>query len=162
MMADGVEFSLTGLDGLLGKLDEISDDLRRKGGRSALRRAGNIIVDRAKSNAKRMDDPETGRSIAENVAIRWNGRLFKTTGDLGFRVGVQYGAKLSKHPDKGANSPTPHWRLLELGTEKMKAQPFLRPAADASIDAVVTTFISEYDRALDRAIARARKKGTQT
>lgn len=30
-MADGVDFTLTGLDSLLGKLDEISDDLRRKG-----------------------------------------------------------------------------------------------------------------------------------
>lgn len=97
-----------------------------------------------------------------NVAIRWNGRLFKNTGDLGFRVGVQYGAKLSKHPDKAANSPTPHWRLLELGTEKMKAQPFLRPAADASIDAVVNAFISGYGPALDRAIARAKKKGSSS
>lgn len=158
-MADGVEFNLTGLDGLLGKLDEISDDLRRKGGRAALRRAGNVIAERAKSNARRIDDPATGRSIADNIAIRWNGRLFRRTGDLSFRVGVQYGAVLKKHPETTANSPTPHWRLLEFGTEKMKAQPFMRPAADSSIDQVVATFTTEYDKAIDRAIARARKKG---
>lgn len=158
-MADGVEFTLTGVDGLLGKLEEISDDLRRKGGRSALRRAGNVIVDRAKSNARRLDDPHTGRSIADNVALRWNGRVFRRTGDLAFRIGVLHGAVLQNHPDKEVNAPTPHWRLLEFGTEKMKAQPFMRPAAENSIDQVVATFTSEYSKAIDRAIARARKKG---
>lgn len=158
-MADGVDFTLSGVDGLLGKLEEVSDDLRRKGGRSALRRAAGIIADRAKSNARRIDDPGTGRSIADNIALRWNGRLFRRTGDLGFRVGVQYGAVLKKHPDKSANSPTPHWRLIEFGTEKMKAQPFMRPAAENSIDQVVATFTSEYSKAIDRAVARARKKG---
>ncbi len=75
-MADGIDFTLTGMDSLLGKLDEISDDLRRKGGRAALRRAGNVIVDKAKANARQLDDASTGRSIADNVALRWNGRLF--------------------------------------------------------------------------------------
>ena len=158
-MADGVDFSLTGLDSLLGKLDEISDDLRRKGGRSALRRAGNVIVNKAKANAQHLDDPVTGRSIADNVAQRWNGRLFKQTGNLGFRIGVMHGAVLKKHPDKAQNAPTPHWRLLEFGTEKMRAQPFMRPAADNSISEVVTTFSDEYEKAIDRAIKRARKKG---
>lgn len=158
-MADGVEFTLTGVDGLLGKLEEISDDLRRKGGRSALRRAGNVIVDRAKSNARRLDDPHTGRSIADNVALRWNGRVFRRTGNLAFRIGVLHGAVLQNHPDKAVNAPTPHWRLLEFGTEKMKAQPFMRPAAENSIDQVVATFTSEYSKAIDRAVARARKKG---
>ncbi|WP_130834338.1 HK97-gp10 family putative phage morphogenesis protein [[Erwinia] mediterraneensis] len=158
-MADGVDFSLTGLDSLLGKLDEISDDLRRKGGRSALRRAGNVIVNKAKANAQHLDDPVTGRSIADNVAQRWNGRLFKQTGNLGFRIGVLHGAVLKKHPDKAQNAPTPHWRLLEFGTEKMRAQPFMRPAAESSISEVVTTFSDEYEKAIDRAIKRARKKG---
>lgn len=158
-MADGVDFTLTGMDSLLGKLDEISDDLRRKGGRAALRRAGNVIVDKAKANARQLDDTSTGRSIADNVALRWNGRLFKQTGNLGFRIGVAHGAVLQKHPDKSANAPTPHWRLLEFGTEKMKAQPFMRPAAESSIDQVVTTFGTEYELEIDRAIKRARKKG---
>ncbi len=100
-MADGVEFSLTGLDSLLGKLDSVSDDLRRKGGRAALRKAGNVVVNKAKANARRIDDAATGRSIADNIALRWNGRLFKQTGNLGFRIGVVHGAVLKNNPDKG-------------------------------------------------------------
>ena len=158
-MADGVDFSITGLDSLLGKLDSISDDLRRKGGRSALRRAGNVIVDKAKANARRVDDATTGRSIADNIAMRWNGRLFMRTGDLGFRIGVLHGAVLKNHPDKGENAPTPHWRLLEFGTENIRAQPIMRPAADSSIGEVISTFTTEYEKAIDRAIKRAAKKG---
>lgn len=158
-MADGIDFSITGLESLLGTLDAVSDDLRRKGGRAALRRAGNVIVEKAKENASRIDDPETGRSIAANVTQRWNGRLFRRTGDLGFRIGVLHGAVLKNHPDLSENAPTPHWRLIEFGTEKMRAQPFMRPAAENNLNEVTNTFATEYEKVLDRAIKRAQKKG---
>lgn len=159
-MAD-VEFSITGLDSLLGKLDELSYDVKRRGGRSSLRKAAQIVVNHAKQNAAGLDDPSTGRSIADNIALRWNGRLNKRTGDLGFRVGVLQGAVLPKQgetAETAANAPTPHWRLLEFGTEKMRAQPFLRSALADHIGEVTGTFVSEYEKAIDRAIRRAKKK----
>lgn len=158
-MADGVQFSLIGVESLNSKLKTISDDLRRKGGRAALRKAAAIIVDKAKARAKRIDDPLTGRSIADNIALRWNGNLFKRTGDIGFRIGVLHGAVLRKHPDKALNAPTPHWRLIEFGTDKVRAQPFMRPAAESSINEVMDKFVTEYDKSIDRAIKRAAKKG---
>lgn len=158
-MADGIDISITGVESLLGKLSSISDDLRRRGGRAALRRAGNVIVEKAKANAARIDDPLTGRSITANVAMRWNNRLFKTTGNLGFRIGVLHGAVLKKHPDLGENAPTPHWRLIEFGTENVRAQPFMRPAAESSVSEVVNVFATEYEKSIDRAIKRAAKKG---
>ncbi|HCB0320539.1 TPA: HK97 gp10 family phage protein [Klebsiella pneumoniae] len=158
-MADGVEFKLTGVDELLGKLESITDDMKRKGGRAALRKAANIIANRAKTNASRLDDPATGRSIADNIAVRWNGREFKRNGNLAFRIGVLHGAVLKKHPDKAKNAPTPHWRLLEFGTEKMRAEPFMRPAAESSAEDATRTFVDEYGKAIDRAITRAAKKG---
>lgn len=157
-MADTVEFSITGLDSLLGKLEAVSYDLKRKGGRSALRKAAQIVAEKAKEGARRVDDSKTGRSIADNVAIRWNGRLFKRTGDLGFRVGILHGAVLRNGGDLSANSPTPHWRLLEFGTEKMQARPFMRSALADNISAVTDEFVRQYGLALDRALKRAKKK----
>lgn len=157
-MADGTEFSITGLDSLLGKLDSVSYDVRRKGGRAALRKAAQVVMQKAKDGAERIDDKATGRSISDNIALRWNGKLFKQTGNLGFRIGVLHGAVLKDGGDLSPNSPTPHWRLIEFGTENMSAVPFMRPALANSISEATNTFVSEYEKAIDRAIRRAAKK----
>ncbi|AAN67192.1 MULTISPECIES: HK97-gp10 family putative phage morphogenesis protein [Pseudomonas] len=161
-MADGVEFSILGLDSLLGKLGEVSMDVRRKGGRAALRKAAQVVVQKAKAGAERIDDKATGRSISDSIALRWNGRLFKRTGDLGFRIGVLHGAVLKDGGDLSTNAPTPHWRLIEFGTEKMPAAPFMRPALADSISEVTNTFVTEYEKAIDRAIRRAAKKAARS
>jgi HK97 gp10 family phage protein len=156
-MAETVEFILNGIDSLVGKLEAVSYDMKRKGGRTALRKAAQLVAGKMEEGAKRIDDPETGRSIAENVALRWNGRLFKSTGDLGFRVGILHGAVLKNGGDTSANSPTPHWRLIEFGTVNMRAQPFARKALADNISAATDSFITEYEKAIDRAIKRAAK-----
>lgn len=155
-MAD-VEFKIEGLDSLINKLESINWDLKRKGGRTALRKAANLVRDAAKTGAERFDDPETARSIAKNIAVRFDSKRFKRTKDLGFRVGVRYGARLKDGGDPSANAPTPHWRLLEFGTSKMAARPFMRPALANNIGAVTDTFVREYEKAIDRAIKRAAK-----
>lgn len=163
-MADTVEFSILGLDSLLAKLETVSYDVKRKSGRAALRKAAQLVANKAKEGAQRVDDPATGRAIAANVALRWNGRLFKQTGNLGFRVGVLHGAVLPKQGDqveKGQNAPTPHWRLLEFGTERMRAQPFMRPALEQNISAATDLFVTEFEKGIDRAIKRAAKKAAQ-
>lgn len=163
-MADSFDFKLEGVESLLGKFEAISYDLKRKGGRSALRKAAKLIADKAKQNAARIDDPSTGRSISANIALRWNGKLFKQTGDLGFRVGVMHGAILPKkgeEPSTAANAPTPHWRLLEFGTQEMRAQPFMRPALESNVSAATSAFVTAYEKAIDSAIRRAAKKAAQ-
>lgn len=151
---------MDGVDELVEKLQAVSYDVRRKGGRFALRKAAQVIRKAAQANVRQYDDSETGRSIEKNIAERWNGRVFKSTGDLGFRVGVLKGAVLPKKgetPDLSASGPTPHWRLLEFGTEKMPARPFFRRAGAESAQAATDVFIAEYKKALDRALKKGRK-----
>ena len=157
-MTDGIKFNIIGRDELFAKFESIAYDLKKNGGRSALRKAAMLVVNQAKQNAASIDDPVTGRSIADNVALRWDGKLFKRTGDLGFRVGILHGAVLKKGGDTSANAPTPHWRLIEFGTEKMHAKPFFAKSLSENIDKVTDKFLSEYEKAIDRAIKRAAKK----
>ena len=159
-MAD-VSFQIEGLDALLGKLESVSDDVKRKGGRTALRKAAQLVANKAKEGFANIDDPATGRSIASNIALRWNGKLFKRTGDLGFRIGVLHGAVLKQGSSTEANGPTPHWRLIEFGTSKMAAQPRMRPALENNIDAATSAFVTAYGKAVDSAIKRAKKKASQ-
>ena len=162
-MADQIDFSLIGIDSLLAKFDAVTYDVKKKGGHSSLRKAAQLVVSKAQENAEKLDDPETGRSIADNVALRWNGKLFKRTGDLGFRVGILGGAKLSPKgvpAEVAAGSATPHWKLLEFGTENMRAQPFFRRALADNVGEVTDKFLTEYEKALDRAIKRAKTTST--
>lgn len=155
-----ISVTMTGLDELNKKLEGLKYDIAKKGGRFALRKAAQVIRNAARENARRIDDSKTGRSIAANVTEKWNGRLNKQTGDLGFRVGVTQGAVLPRKgetPDEGAGGPTPHWRLLEFGTEKMAAKPFLVPAMEANAQKATDVFIDQYGRALDRALKKSGK-----
>jgi len=162
-MADGASFSLTGLDELLGKLDAMDYDTKRKGGRFALRKAAQVIRDRARANAAQVDDPLTPESIEQNIVERWNGRHFRRTGELGFRVGVLGGARQyqGEIQAKGKDNPggdTYYWRFLEFGTSKMQAQPIMRPAMDESQSEAMQAFTTHYNRSIDRAIRRAQRR----
>lgn len=161
-MADGVEFSLTGLEDLLAKFESVSHDVKHKGGRFALRKAAQLVRDAAKANAQELDDPQTAANISKNVAERWSGKRFKSTGDLMFRVGVMGGAGGNKPESAFDGFPgkdTRHWRYLEFGTERQPAQPFLRKALEDNINNATNEFVSQYEKALDRAIKRAKKTG---
>lgn len=149
---DSVSFRLDGVDDLVIRLRNATRETKYKGGRAALRKAANIVATQARKNARALDDPDTGRSIARNVALRWNGRLFKRTGDIGFRIGIRHGAVLSRDPEMGVNGPTPHWRLLEFGTENMQARPFFRRALSERAGDVISKFVAEYQKELSKAV----------
>ena len=160
VVADGISFEIKGLDALQAKLQAVSFDMQKKGGRFALRKAAQVIRDKAISNAASIDDPESRESISKNITERWNGRLNKKSGgnDMGFRIGVLGGAKdTGKEDSKNPGGTTFHWRFIEFGTAKMAAKPFMRPALEQSQAQVVDTFVNEYSKALDRALRKAQK-----
>lgn len=158
-MAEPVTFDMQGVDELVAKMEGLNYDLRRKGGRFALRKAANLIRDAARQNAEPLDDPATGQKIGDNIAVRFSTRTFRNTGNLMFRVGVMGTARTQAGGDQSAGSPTPHWRLLEFGTEKMPAKPFMRRALAENVQAATDEFVRQYGRALDRALRRQAKQG---
>lgn len=156
-MADGIEFSLIGLDEVRRKLAQVPVKLRTKGSKRALGRAAAIVRKAARQNALRVDDSETGRRIADNVGQRVRSGYSRRTGDAMVSVGVltQKGRIPKGNPDQGKKGNTPHWHLIELGTEKTRAQPFLRPALEGNINAVIDKFAVELDKELDKALAES-------
>lgn len=177
-MADSVEVNLTGLESLLGKMEAVSEVTRNKAGRSALRKAANIIRDRARSNAARVDDPLTKEAIYKNIVASFSSKQFRRTGDLAFRVGVMGGASQYANTkanvrkgragktfrtlgDKSNLAAIRYWRFLEFGTEHAAAKPVLRPAMNGVDTAVISVFAEEMEKAIDRAVRRAAKKEQQ-
>lgn len=155
-MPDGIEFSLRGFEEVRRKLEQVPIKLRTKGSRRALGRAAAIVRKAARQNALRLDDVETGRRIADNVAQRVRSSYSRRTGDAMVSVGVltQHGRIPKGNPDtgRGAKGNTPHWHLVEEGTERARAQPFLRPALTANISQVIDKFAVELDKEMDKAL----------
>jgi HK97 gp10 family phage protein len=157
-MSGGIELEakFSGLEAIRERLKILGDEKTRRGFRTGLRKAAQVIANAAKERALRINDPETGQSIADNVAVRFGSRASKRTGDIVFRVGVMGTANTkNRDPEKKAGSPTPHWRFVEFGTSKVGARPFLRPAAEENAQRALDTFFAESEKALDRAVRRA-------
>ena len=156
-MADGISFTLTGFEEVRKKLAITPIKLRTKGSRRALGRAAAVIRKAARQNALRVDDPDTGRRIAQNVGQRVRSAYSRRTGDAMVSIGVltTHGPIPKGNPDEGVKGNTPHWHLVELGTERARAQPFLRPAMDSSMVAAIDKYAVELDKEIEKALAES-------
>lgn len=145
------QWDLRGFDRVIGKMQDLPVKIRAKAGRSALGRAARVVTNAAKANAELIDDPTTSRKIANNITQRFRSKFFKQTGDLMISVGVAYpkGPIPSGNPD---GKETPHWHLVERGTEKAKAQPFLLPALVQNIDKVQAVFADNLEKQIDKIV----------
>lgn len=152
------QWDLKGFDRVVGKMKDLPVALRGKAGRSALGRAARVLTNHAKNNAMRVDDAETGRRIADNIIQRFRSKYFKRTGDLMISVGVatNKGPIPKGNPDEGPKGNTPHWHLVEQGTEKSRAQPFMRPAFVQGVDEVQTVFAAQLEKQIDKIVKDSR------
>lgn len=151
-----VQWDLRGFEAVTQRMRGLPVALRGKPTRSALGSAARLVANEVKSNALRLDDEETGRTIAANVTQRFRSKYFKQTGDVMISVGVgtPKGRIPKGNPDEGPKGPTPHWHLLELGTEKMRAQPFVRPALPAVVGEVQNVFARKLNEQIDKLLRK--------
>ena len=154
-----VEVKLQGLVPIVEKMRTLKREIRLKPARSALGQAAKLIRQQAQQNALAVNDPDTGRTIADNIVQRFRSKYHKRTGDLMISVGVatEKGRIPKGNPDTGPKGNTPHWNLLELGTENMPAQPFLAPAARQQAEAAMHQFTASLDKGIDRILKKAGK-----
>jgi hypothetical protein len=61
-------------------MSAIGEVTQSKAGRIALRKAANIIRDRARGNAQRVDDPLTREAIYKNIVAKFDNRKYRLTG----------------------------------------------------------------------------------
>lgn len=182
-MAGRVQVTMRGVVELNKKLELIAYETRYKGGRSALRKAADVVAAQARINAAAINDPMTAEEISKNITVRFSPKTFESTGNLKFRVGILGGARapegskqaraterrrrrtgaaslteMGEIAGKGKANPggdTFHWRFVEFGTEKAQAQPFMRPALSEKAQNATDRFVGEYDKVIDRAIKKS-------
>lgn len=153
-MAD-LTVNIEGLAEIERKLKQLPEKIGRNAMRRALRKGANVIRDAARSNAKRIDDPETREQIWKNIAVASGGRRReKEAGGVMMRVGVRGGARPTRGDNGTPGGNTTYWRFVELGTSEARAQPFLTPAgaekAQAAYDATAADMIKQIDKELSK------------
>jgi HK97 gp10 family phage protein len=136
------DFEIKGAAEVLKRMREFAPAFQRRGLRRSARRAMTVVRDAAKANARAIDDPNSPQQIWKQIAIAESSRQSKQVGGVVMRVGVRGGAR------KGM-SDVWHWRLLEFGTQFMRARPFMRPALENNTQAVSDRLVTELNRALD-------------
>lgn len=114
-MADNFTMEVSGLRELADKLRDMGPDLARNALRAGVGQAARIIRDQAK--ATNPDDTgATDRALYAKLIKEKSGDHQAT-----YYVGVRSRGKKSAW----------YWRLVEFGTAKMRARPFLRPAFES-------------------------------
>jgi HK97 gp10 family phage protein len=151
-----------GSDEVIKKLRALPEKMGKRAMRRALRKGANVVRDAARSGARRLDDQHSPEQIFKNITVQGGGARFeKKEGGPVMRVGVKGGARtMTAYGEfKGAGKGNPggdtwYWRLLEFGTSKIAARPFMRPAAEnnagAVFDAVAKSATVELDKEIKR------------
>lgn len=145
-MANLFELDVRGDREIRKRMRHFPDRLRKKVLARSARKAMKIVLDDARATARAFDDPNTPPMIWKLIVIK-QARIRES--GVRMRIGIAGGAKSQR---KNKDHPW-YWRLLEFGTEKMKAQPFLRPALENNVQAVSDKFIAETNAEIDKLMA---------
>jgi len=141
-----IQFQIQGLKELERALRELPKATAKSAVRRALKRAGQPVADDASGRAPR-DKGRLAESIVVKTTLTKRQRRRREKNAIEMFIGST---------DRKAH-------LLEFGTEKMGAQPFLRPAWDAGkmqVLASIKTFVWEaIQKAAKRLARKAAKAG---
>ena len=155
-----VEVKIEGLAEIDRKLRLLPERIGRNAIRRALRKGANVVRDAARGNAAKIDDPETRENIAKNIAVQSGGsRREKAAGGPMMRVGVMGGASSNRFSKDATGNPggdTRHWRFVEFGTSKTRAQPFMRSAMASSAGKAFDAAAAAMEKEVDKELAKLR------
>lgn len=136
-MADWITYKLTGAEDLSKVFRTLPQELQRQVVVPAAKDAMDIVLQAAKDNASRVDDPTTSNYIPKNLALIEDTKYFNETGSTKISVGI-------RKRKRGVGGGNTFYALIfvELGTSRSRAQPFLRNALGQNQQAVFSEFLS--------------------
>lgn len=141
---------ISGLAELQAQLQGLGRELGRKTLASAARKAFAPVVDSARAKAPKGDSGQLRDALRLQVVM-----------PKGEGAAVVAGLRVAKMPPGGRRrwkvGPEIYWRFVEMGTAKMAARPFARPALDSNASRVVETLKEELAKAIARALRKKAK-----
>lgn len=156
-MADFVEIKLTGLNGVLEALKSLPPEIVSKRGgpvRQALRKGAVVILKQEKANLQIVVNNATASGKRESTGLLLKNLIVSRgkapSSGKGERQLVRVRRK-SYARDGGKPVTTLQTaNLLEYGSAKQPAEPWIRPAFNAKASEAIDTIERELVRAIDR------------
>lgn len=164
-MAENQGPKIEGLDEVKDRLRSLTPELQAKALRNAIRRGATTVSKAAKRKA-----PKDTGAMAKNIRVQFASRTFRKTGDLMFRVGVRGGAqqpgskvryaksRKGKRESRATGGSTWYWRLVEFGTSRSRAKPFMRPALRENVGTIISQVASDLDKGITAALKAERRR----
>lgn len=141
---------------LLREIDALPKKLRKGSELSVLRAGAILIRNSAKSFAARSKD---SGALGKSITLIITGKTGSKTARIGplkyYRKTVKRTNKKSgkKYSDKAV--PQNYSHLIEYGTSRSPAQPFIRPAIDATQEKVASAMAAQLDLYLTRILPKS-------
>jgi len=141
----------------------------KRGGpvRSALAKAARMMQKATQANLQAIiDQPNEGEEVSKSTGLLKKNIVAKRGRLAGGEKGEMYSVRVQRksYPDsRGRRVTTPQVaRLLEYGTEKRQAHPFIRPAFDANKAQAVKIFVDEINKKLAGIVKKLAVKNRAT
>ena len=131
-----ITYNLKGADELSRVFKTLPQEMQRQVVVPATKDAMDIVVQAAKANWDKIDDPSTFPDIAKNVALIEDSKFFEETGSTKISVGIR------KRRKGVGGGNTYFWKYLELGTVHIRAYAPMRRALNENTQAVFQEFLS--------------------
>lgn len=159
---------IIGLEGVVKTLHQLPPEIVSKNGgpvRSALRKASLLFLNQMKANVQQIiDEPNKGGDNTHTGLLMKNLVTIRQKMPAGVK-GERYkiGPRLRKvypkiSPKAKSVSVVQVGRLLETGTERRAAMPWVRPAYDAHKNQVIPLFVTEINKKLNRIVRKLAKQ----
>ncbi|GAB3388119.1 HK97-gp10 family putative phage morphogenesis protein [Lysobacter fragariae] len=139
------DFDVKGLQGVLNALQQLPREVASKRGgpaRAALAKGAKVIRDEARSLAP-YDSEGDEVHIRNELVMKRDPAPQQSGANERYLVIVRRRAW--------------YWRFKEFGTEKMRAEPFMRPAFEGKKEAALNVIIETLKTGIDRIAAKLAK-----
>ena len=168
-MADKQAFQISGLDGVLERLQALPKEVVQKNGgpvRKVLRNAAHIIRDEAKANVRKIiatpniDGQNVSTGTLEKSIRTVKGRAHRTLNGERYMVLIPKRLRypVSKRTPTGVAVSTVG-RMLEYGTSRRDAMPWMRPAFHAKKSEAVNYVVSQLPKEIDKIVRKLARQG---
>jgi len=150
-MAQTVTVEIQGLRELDAKLKKMGSRMARRSAGRATGKAAKVIKDAAKRQVIANPSVETGSLLGAIVSKKLPKRETPDTAAHIVTVRVRESKRATKRANRRKQKTAPYANIVEFGSVKMAAEPFLRPAFDsqgrAAQDVMVDTLRREVEEA---------------